>query len=73
MNIYNLDSNDKLAFHIVLSDSDTDDNIILCGNLLKLVLSTATEYNKEGPSFYIRKQWIWERQVQELHQEGAFG
>jgi hypothetical protein len=72
MNIYDLDSDDELAYHIALSDSDTEDNNFLRGSLLKSILFIATEYDNERGSFYTRNRLIWDRHIQELQKEGAF-
>jgi hypothetical protein len=72
MNIYDLDSDDELAYHIALSDSDTEDNNFLQGSILKLILFIANEYDNERGSFYTRNRLMWERHVQELQKEGAF-
>jgi hypothetical protein len=70
----NNDSSDNdLAYHMVYSDSDTEDDNLLRGDLLKIILYIATKYdNDERSSFYTRDRCQWERHVQELRNEGAF-
>jgi hypothetical protein len=66
-------SDDDLGVQIALSDSDGDDDNILGGDFTLLMIYIATYYDNERDTFFSRNRINWDRHVQELVNENAFG